>query len=127
MQTLRFGIDLGGSKIELIALLTDAEIVKSGQHQTKRNDVLYQKRIETPKGDYFATVQAVTTLVLEAEAQLGQKGLVGIGIPGAVSYKTGRIKNANSTCLIGRDLQGDLQKALSRPVRLANDANCFAL
>ena len=120
MSALRFGIDLGGSKIELIALLVDNSRSKSGK-------VVYQKRIETPKGDYLAIVQAIASLVFEAEVELGQKGRVGVGIPGAISDKTGRIKNANSTCLIGQDLKGDLQQALSRVVTLANDANCFAL
>ncbi|VAW48505.1 Cryptic sugar kinase Mak [hydrothermal vent metagenome] len=114
MKPLRFGIDLGGTKIELIAL--DAS-----------EKTLYQKRIETPKEDYPAIVRAMTSLVLAAEVALDQKGSVGVGIPGAISHKTGRIKNANSTCLIGQDLQSDLQQALSRPIKLANDANCFAL
>ncbi len=121
MTQFRFGIDLGGTKIELVALPINAEQQGSSQR------LLYQKRMDTPKGDYRATVQAVTDLVLEAEAKLGGVGLVGIGIPGSVSSKTGRIKNANSTCLIGRNLQGDLQQLLNRPIFLANDANCFAL
>ncbi len=121
MTQFRFGIDLGGTKIELIALSINTE------QQGLPQRVLYQKRIDTPKGDYCATVQAVTHLVLEAEVQLGGGGSVGIGIPGAISSKTGRIKNANSTCLIGQDLQGDLQQLLNRPIFLANDANCFAL
>ncbi len=125
MKSLRFGIDLGGSKIELIALSTVGEANSSSLQEC--NKVLYKKRIETPKGNYSAIIQAMTSLVLEAEATLGQKGSVGVGIPGAISHKTGRIKNANSTCLIGQDLQSDLQGMLNRPIKLTNDANCFAL
>jgi len=111
---MRIGIDLGGTKIEIIAM------DETGQ-------VLLQKRVPTPRGDYPATVAAICRLVEKAEQVLGQQGSVGVGIPGSVSHKTGKIKNANSTWLIGQDLQGDLQTALRREVRLANDANCFAL
>ena len=113
-MSLRFGIDLGGTKIEIIALNN------SGQ-------TLLRERIATPQGNYEATVAAIAHLVLAAESRLGQTGTVGIGIPGAESLATGLIKNANSTCLIGRPLKADLSLALNRPVRLANDANCFAL
>jgi len=113
-MTLRVGVDLGGSKIELIALdESGAELLRS--------------RIPTPQGNYGATVQAVKALVSYAEAKLDTKTTVGIGMPGALSRATGLVKNANSTCLIGHDLKGDLEKALDREVRLANDANCFAL
>ena len=122
MSRIRFGIDLGGRKIEIIAI--DASI-KPGSSGS--DNVLYQKRIDTPKGDYTATLVALSQLVLEAEDNLSQIGSVGIGIPGSISHKTGRIKNANSTWLIGQDLQADLQQYLNRPVALANDANCFAL
>ncbi|MBD3755395.1 MAG: ROK family protein [Gammaproteobacteria bacterium] len=111
---MRLGVDLGGTKIEIIAL-------------NEQGGVEHQQRVATPKGDYAATVEAIADLVEEAEAILGQHGTVGVGIPGAVSHKTGRVKNANSTWLIGEDLQGDLQRRLQREVRLANDANCFAL
>ena len=111
---MRFGVDLGGTKIEIIAL-NDAGLLT------------YKKRIDTPKGDYQATLNAITHLVLEAEIQLNCTGSVGVGIPGSISHKTGMVKNANSTWLIGEDLQGDLQRKLSRPVEIANDANCFAL
>lgn len=111
---MRIGIDLGGTKIEIIVLQEHGQIV-------------WQKRIPTPRGDYPATVSAICRLVEKAEQVLGQQGSVGVGIPGSVSHKTGKIKNANSTWLIGQDLQGDLQTALRREVRLANDANCFAL
>ncbi|MFY9317817.1 MAG: ROK family protein [Burkholderiales bacterium] len=111
---LRIGIDLGGTKIELLAL-DDAgrEVVR--------------KRVPAPQGDYGATVQAIASLVGETERELQAKGSVGIGIPGAQSRVTGLIKNANSTCLIGHDLKGDLEAALAREIRLENDANCFAL
>jgi len=111
---MRFGIDLGGTKIEIIAL-TDAGQVKLRQ------------RVPTPQGDYPATVQTLRELVLRAEQELGQAGTVGIATPGAVSLASGLIKNANSTCLNGQPLQQDLEAALHREIRLANDANCFAL
>ena len=111
---LRLGIDLGGSKIEIIALDGDGR-------------TLLRWRAPTPQGDYSATVGAVASLVEEAENELGARGSVGIGMPGAESRVSGLIKNANSTCLIGQPLRRDLQTLLQRPVRLANDANCFAL
>lgn len=113
-QPIRLGVDLGGSKIEIIAL--DAQ---GGQ--------LLRHRIATPQGDYRATLQAITQLVKDSENQLGQTGTLGVGIPGAESLASGLIKNANSTCLIGQPLRQDLQTLLQRPIRLANDANCFAL
>ena len=111
---MRLGVDLGGSKIEIVGLAAD------GQE-------LLRRRIATPQGDYRATLTAIAGLVAEAEAELGQTGSVGIGIPGAESLRSGLIKNANSTCLIGQPLRHDLQTLLRREVRLANDANCFAL
>ncbi len=122
MCLIRFGIDLGGTKIEIIAIDPSLKPGSAGS-----DNVLYQKRIDTPKGGYAATLNTISQLVLEAEENLSQKGSVGIGIPGSISHKTGRIKNANSTWLIGKDLQADLQHRLNRPVALANDANCFAL
>ncbi len=113
-QTLRLGIDLGGTKIELIAL--DA----AGRQ-------LLRQRIPTPRGDYTGTLEAIAGLVRSAEAALGATGSVGIGTPGAVSPATGRMKNCNSTWLNGQPLKQDLERRLARPVRLANDANCFAL
>lgn len=113
-MALRIGIDLGGTKIELLAL--DA----SGR-------VLLRRRRQTPQGDYLATVRAVGEFVETAESDLGRRGRVGVGIPGAESTVHGRIKNANSTCLIGQTLRQDLEKVLQREIRLANDANCFAL
>lgn len=109
----RFGIDLGGTKTEIIAL--------------KGTDERLRERLPTPQGDYQATLETIAGLVRSAERQLGGSGSVGVGIPGTRSPDHGRIKNANSTCLIGQDLQGDLEALLHRPVRLANDADCFAL
>jgi fructokinase len=113
-RSLRIGVDLGGTKIEAIALAGDGAEA-------------WRRRIETPRGDYERTVGAIASLVLAAERALDAHGTVGVGIPGAPSIGTGLIKNANSTWLIGRPLQADLEAALDRPVRLANDANCFAL
>src|SRR5262249_17789164 len=110
---MRIGIDLGGTKIETIAL--DAE----GRER-------FRARIATPRGDYDGTVAAIAGQVREAEAVVGAAS-VGIGIPGAVSRVTGLIKNANSTWLNGRPFGDDLRRALEREVRIANDANCFAL
>lgn len=111
---MRIGIDLGGSKTEIIALNDDGS-------------VLLRKRVATPQGDYNATLQTIVSLVSAVESEAGRQGSVGIGIPGAESLATGLIKNANSTCLIGRPLRSDLQALLCREIRLANDANCFAL
>jgi fructokinase len=109
----QIGIDLGGTKIEAIALAADAVVAP-------------RRRISTPR-DYTATLDAITRLVAELEAETGRTGTVGIGIPGVVTRATGLVKNANSTWLNGRPLQADLQARLARPVRVANDANCFAL
>jgi len=111
---MRIGIDLGGSKIEAAAL----------DHAGRE---LKRCRRPAPTGDYGATIEAIRGLVERIEAELGQRGTVGIGIPGTISPATGLVKNANSTWLIGRPLDRDLGSALGRPVRLANDANCFAL
>jgi len=111
---VRIGIDLGGTKIEGIAL-DDA-----GQ-------VLVRRRVPTPRGDYAGTVAAIAALVRDIESATDDRGTVGVGIPGALSRVTGRVKNANSTWLNDRPLHGDLESALGREVRLANDANCFAL
>jgi fructokinase len=111
---MRIGIDLGGTKIEAIALGSGGTI-------------LARRRVPTPVGDYEATLGAVTGLVSTIEQQLGRQGSVGVGTPGAISSRTGLIKNSNSTVLIGKRLDQDLAAKLQRPVRLANDANCFAL
>ncbi|BBL71017.1 ROK family protein [Methylogaea oryzae] len=111
---VRFGIDLGGTKVEIMAL-------------DPAGNEIYRRRAATPARDYAATVAAVADLVRQAESDLGATGTVGIGTPGAVSKATERMKNCNSTCLNGQPLPADLEAALSRPVRLANDADCFAL
>ena len=111
---MRIGIDLGGSKIEIIALDEDGS-------------ELLRRRVATPRGDYPATLASVVVLVGQAERELQRRGSVGVGIPGALSAASGLVKNANSTCLIGKPLREDLQAALQREVRLANDANCFTL
>ena len=110
---MRIGIDLGGTKIEAIAL--DAE-----GHER------FRKRVASPRGDYPGTIEAVAGLVSAAEIVVGPAS-VGIGIPGAISPATGLVKNANSTWLIGRPLAEDLAARLDRPVRITNDANCLAL
>ncbi|HET7670827.1 MAG TPA: ROK family protein [Burkholderiales bacterium] len=108
-MSLRIGIDLGGTKIEAIAL-------DAGGRE------LLRRRVPTPRGDYDATIAAVAALVEHCGP-----GTVGIGIPGTLSRVTGLVKNANSTWLIGRPLRQDLERAIGRPVRIENDANCFAL
>ena len=110
---MRIGIDLGGTKIEAIAIDGSRELVR--------------RRILSPRGDYAGTVAAVRDLVANVERDLGATGTVGVGIPGAISPVTGLVKNANSTWLIGKPLDRDLERVLERPVRLMNDANCFAL
>lgn len=112
---MRIGIDLGGTKTEIICL---------DQGNGKE---LYRHRVPTPKGDYALTVATMRDLVRQAESTLGQTGTVGIGIPGTVSRDTGLVKNANSVWLIGQPLDKDLSDALGRPVRTENDANCFAV
>lgn len=111
---MRIGVDLGGTKIEAVAL--DAH-----------GAMLARQRVATPAGDYVATVQAIVDLVLSMENTLGQTATVGVATPGAIAPGSGRLKNANSVCLNGQPLQTDLEAALQRSVRLANDADCFAL
>ncbi|HWI20209.1 MAG TPA: ROK family protein [Vicinamibacterales bacterium] len=111
---MRIGIDLGGTKIEGLALSDDGR-------------ELDRRRVSAPRGNYEDTVRAVVDLVTTIETTVKSRGTVGVGIPGAISPATGLIKNANSTWLIGRRLSDDLSSALGRDVRLANDANCFAL
>jgi fructokinase len=110
---VRIGIDLGGTKIEAVAL--DA----LGAER-------FRRRVATPRGDYDATLASVAALVAAAERTAGG-ATVGVGIPGVISPATGLVKNANSTWLNGRPLGEDLERQLRRPVRIANDANCFAL
>ncbi len=121
---MRLGIDLGGTKIEIIALMDNGQEV-------------YRQRTDTPQGDYLKTINAIVKLVdqtkqtLYESPSLPEEALnnftIGIGIPGAVSLKTGLIKNANSVCLIGQPLQDDLQKQLGQTVRINNDANCLTV
>ena len=111
---LRIGVDLGGTKIEIVAL------DETGNQRLRR-------RVPTPQGDYPATLAAIAALVDAAESELGERGSVGVGIPGAESAGNGLIKNASSTCLIGKPLRCDLQNLLQREIRVDNDANCFAL
>jgi len=111
---IRLGIDLGGTKIEAVALDT------AGRELARR-------RVATPRGDYAGTLRAIVDLVVVIERDAGTGGTVGIGTPGAVSARTGRMKNCNSTWLNGQPLREDVEAALGRPVRIANDANCFTL
>jgi fructokinase len=111
---MRIGIDLGGTKIEAIALADDGA-------------TLLRRRVPTPSGDYAGTLETIAGLVRSAEQELGGQGTVGIAAPGAISQRTGHVKNANSTVLNGRLLDRDLEARLGRPVRIENDANCLAL
>ena len=111
---MRIGIDLGGTKIEGLALADDGR-------------ELERRRIAAPRGSYDATVRAIAELVTAIESAVNDRGTLGVGIPGAISPATGLIKNANSIWLNGRSFAEDLSQAIGRPVRLANDANCFAL
>jgi fructokinase len=111
---MRIGIDLGGTKIEAIAL-------------DDNGDELFRHRINTPQHDYPATLNAIVELVNKLEYETQQTGSVGIGIPGAISPATSLVKNANSTWLIGKSLDKDLEHLLGKPVRIANDANCFVM
>ncbi len=113
-KKLRVGIDLGGTKTELIAL-------------DERGKTLLRWRVATPSECYEAIVNNIAEMVWQAEEFLDKPVSVGVGTPGAISPHSGLMKNANTTCLIGRPLQADLEAVLQRSVRLANDANCFAL
>ena len=110
----RIGIDLGGTKIELVVLAADGS-------------VRWRRRVATPQGDYAGTLRAIVALIHDAETATGISASVGIGTPGSPSARDGRIRNANSTCLNGQPLQHDLEALLGRPLRLANDANCLAM
>nr|WP_154925805.1 fructokinase [Pantoea agglomerans] len=111
---MRIGIDLGGTKTEVIAL-------------SDKGEELFRHRVNTPRDDYQATVQAIVDLVKLAEQKTGETGTVGLGIPGSLSPFSKRVKNANSTWLNGQPLDKDLAQALNREVRIANDANCLAV
>jgi fructokinase len=111
---MRLGIDLGGTKIAAVVLAGDGRVV-------------WESRVPTPRHDYPGTVAALGALVARAERDVGAACTVGVGMPGAISPATGLVKNANSTWLNGRALRRDLEHALARPVRCANDANCLAV
>jgi fructokinase len=111
---MRIGVDVGGSKIEVVAL-------------DRASRELFRRRVAAPRGDYGATLSTIAALVAAAEESTGDSGTVGVGIPGAISPATGLVKNANSTWLNGRPMAEDLPRVLGRPVRFENDANCFAL
>lgn len=111
---MRIGVDVGGTKIEAIAL-------------TDNGETLARVRTPTPRGEYQATIEEIARLVFDLERSCGQRGSIGVGIPGTISSATGLVKNANSTWLNGRPLADDLRHTLARDVRFANDANCFAL
>jgi fructokinase len=110
---MRIGVDVGGTKIEAVALDGTREIARV--------------RVDTPRDDYAATLDAIITLVADLERTSGTTGTVGIGIPGAISSATGLVKNANSTWLIGKPFLRDVESRLGRSVRIANDANCFTM
>jgi len=113
-RRMRLGVDLGGTKIEILALdATGAE--------------RFRRRIPTPRGDYHATLAAIAGLVADAETATGVAGSVGIGTPGSISRATGLLRGSNSVCLNGQPIQRDLETLLDRAVRITNDANCFAL
>jgi predicted NBD/HSP70 family sugar kinase len=111
---MRVGVDLGGTKIEVIVL-------------DENGATLLRRRVPTPTRDYVGIVHAIVDLVLSVERELGRQGMVGVASPGAISTRTGLLKNSNSTALNGKPLDRDLSERLGRPVRLENDANCFAL
>lgn len=111
---LYLGIDLGGTKIEIIAL--------DGSREVRA-----RRRVATPRFDYGATLRTIAELVTAVETELGRRGNVGVAMPGTLSPATGLVKNANSTWLNGRSLDHDLQALMKRPLRFANDADCFAL
>src|SRR3954470_9092627 len=111
---MRIGIDLGGARLEGVALGNDGA-------------ELGRLRVPTPKNDYDGIVAALVGVVKELESRAGARGTVGVGMPGCISPATGLVKNANTVVLNGRPLDRDLAAAMERPVRLANDANCFAL
>lgn len=111
---VRIGIDVGGTKIEAVAL-DDGGAIR------------LRRRVDTPRGDYQRTIEAIAALARAFLAELPESSTIGIGIPGTISTDTGLVKNANSVCLIGRPLDRDLERLIGRPLRFANDANCFAL
>jgi fructokinase len=111
---VRIGVDLGGTKIEGVCLDRDGNVAA-------------RRRVPTPQGDYEGTVRAIADVVRHLEAETASRSSVGLGMPGIISPATGLVKNANSVCLNGHALDRDLASILARPVRVENDANCFAL
>lgn len=114
VNNMKIGIDLGGTKIEIIALSATGK-------------TLLRRRVATPQGDYQATLDAITALVTQVETELGQTATIGIGTPGSIAANTGLLRNSNSVCLNGMPLKRDLEASLQRSIVMANDANCFAL
>ncbi|MBL70403.1 MAG: fructokinase [Rhodobiaceae bacterium] len=111
---MRFGLDLGGTKMEAVLLDDTGEIV-------------WRERRPTPAEDYQAIIETIAALVAQAAIETAQEMTVGIGMPGSLSPKTGLVRNSNTQCLNGQAIKQDLESAMAREVRLANDANCFAL
>ena len=111
----KLGIDLGGTKIEIACL------------NIKNNKIIYRKRIPSPQNDYCETLNAIKSLVETSENELRLTCPLGIGIPGSISSKTSRIRNANSVWLNGKFLEKDLSKKLNKKIKIENDANCFAI
>ena len=111
---IRFGIDLGGTKTEIVALAPDGR-------------ELLRRRVVTPRDNYRATLDALTRLVTDAERELGGNGSVGLGTPGSISRATRLLRGSNSVCLNGQPIKRDLESRLGREIRITNDANCFAL
>ena len=113
-MSIQLGVDLGGTKIEIIAL-------------DRNGATMLRRRVATPSGDYPAILSTIKNLVVAADTELGARYPVGFGTPGSASPQDGRMRNCNSTCLNGKTLHEDLAQLLDRPVAIANDANCFAL
>ena len=111
---MRIGIDLGGTKIEVLALDDDGS-------------ELFRRRINTPQGNYHETLTCLREIITSTESELNCKGSIGICTPGSISPATGLLRNSNSTCLNHQPFKQDLETTLNRQIRIANDANCFAL
>ncbi|HZW72427.1 MAG TPA: ROK family protein, partial [Caldimonas sp.] len=111
---VRIGVDLGGTKIEIVAL------DRGGRE-------LLRRRVATPREDYDAILGAIAGLVSDAERELGASATLGVGTPGSISRATGLLRGSNSVCLNGKPIKADLEARLGREVRITNDANCFAL
>lgn len=111
---MRIGIDLGGTKIEMLALDNDG-------------NELIRRRVNTPQGDYHKTIACICESIISTESDLNREGTIGICTPGSISPSTGMLRNSNSTCLNDQPFKQDLEAKLNRTIRIANDANCFAL